>query len=842
MMKDNGKTMMKETKINNIVEADLIPASINEYLPDNKEVIEDNTNVNKSQSDESFIDPDILKEIAEIQAAIESDDQAIDVPDTAAGQALIDGGRSAGVKFERDAEEVIASSSFQTAALDNADNTSIQPTATALFTDTSAIAPTITIAGDTSFDGIYNAAELATGAAGTVTATIAIPSDAVAGDKLTYTVDGETAEIELTDANIATGIPIEVLPETTITATITDNAGNISTQGTATASASDTSVAAATISVDSTGNDSVYNSRELGDDGTVTATISLPSDAVANDFISINGATARAITAEEITASEITFEVAPGTTVTAQIIDQAGNDSATTTVTASPSDTSVAAPTITIDSTGNDSIYNAKELGDDGTVTATIAIPDDANVGDILTYTVDDGTTEVVVELTAGNIAAGIPVEVLPEATITATITDIAGNTSNAATATAFATDSTIATPTVILEAADVNGDSLYNAAELGSDGTVTAIIGVTGSDVGDTLIYTINGVETVVTLDANNIRNGVTIDIDPVAFFQADTNTPVEVELTAENIASGINVAILPEATITATITDIAGNTSDTATATAFATDSVIATPTVTLEAADTNGDSVYNADELGPDGTVTAIIGVTGSEAGDTLTYTVDGVATVITLAAGNIENGVTIAVAPEAVLTATLSDSAGNTSNPVTATALATALSTDSAIATPTVTIEAADANDDSVYNAAELGIDGTVSATIGVTGAEVGDILTYTVDEVATVVTLDADDIVNGVTIDIDPEAVVTATLSDIAGNTSDAATATALTVDTDVNAPIITIAGDVNNDGVYNAAELAAGAAGTVTATITMPGDAVAGDILTYQVGTDSPVD
>ena len=76
-------------------------------------------------------------------------------------------------------------------------------------------------------------------------------------------------------------------------------------------------------------------------------------------------------------------------------------------------------------------------------------------------------------------------------------------------------------------------------------------------------------------------------------------------------------------------------------------------------------------------------------------------------------------------------------------------------------------------------------------------------------------------------------------TDIAGNTSGSSTIT-FTLDTSVNAPTITIAGDANHDGVYNAAEL--GTDGTVTATIAIPSDAKAGDTLTYSVNGGTPVE
>jgi hypothetical protein len=99
--------------------------------------------------------------------------------------------------------------------------------------DTDVTAPTITIAGDTDDNGTYNAAELATGAAGTVTATIAIPSDAVANDFIS--INGDTARAITAEEIEAGGITVEVAPEATVTAQITDQAGNTSDSASATA-------------------------------------------------------------------------------------------------------------------------------------------------------------------------------------------------------------------------------------------------------------------------------------------------------------------------------------------------------------------------------------------------------------------------------------------------------------------------------------------------------------------------------------------------------------------------------------------------------------------------------
>ncbi|MCE0496316.1 hypothetical protein [Vibrio salinus] len=190
------------------------------------------------------------------------------------------------------------------------------------------------------------------------------------------TINGE--EYSLSADEIAAGsVTVEVAPEGTVTAQITDAAGNTSTQASETAAAADTEVKAPTITLESTGDDDIYNNAEVGEDGTVTATISLPDDFdAANDTLTINGEE-YSLSADEIAAGSVTVEVAPEGTVTAQITDAAGNTSTQASETAAAADTEVKAPTITLESSGDDDIYNNAEVGEDGTVTATISLPDD---------------------------------------------------------------------------------------------------------------------------------------------------------------------------------------------------------------------------------------------------------------------------------------------------------------------------------------------------------------------------------------------------------------------------------------------------------------------------------
>ncbi|WCN13744.1 Ig-like domain-containing protein [Marinomonas mediterranea] len=359
------------------------------------------------------------------------------------------------------------------------------------------------------------------------------------------------------------------------------------------------------------------------------------------------------------------------------VTDGAGNEGQSETLHIEK-DTGIATPSISFESTGDDDVYNAAELGDNGTVTATISVAG-SQVGDTLTYSVNGGAS-VTVTLDQDDIDNGVAVEVSPEASITATASDTAGNTSTQASATAPAADADIATPTISI-AGDINEDGVYNAVELGEDGTVTATISVTGSQVGDTLTYSVEGGSSVtVTLDQDDIDNGVAVEVTP-------------------------------EDTITATLSDEAGNTSDSVSATALAADTEVATPTIAI-AGDSNEDGVYNAEELGEDGTVTATISVTGSQVGDTLTYSVNnGGLVTVELTAALIDSGIEVEVSPEDTITATLSDEAGNTSD----SASATALAADTSVEPPVIT-NITDDSAGSDYSTVTLHGTGEAGATV------------------------------------------------------------------------------------------------------------------------------
>ncbi|WP_188390231.1 cadherin-like domain-containing protein, partial [Pseudomonas fluvialis] len=158
------------------------------------------------------------------------------------------------------------------------DNATVDTTATA--------APSVTITTDANNDQLLSNAEL--GAATTVAVTIGLPAGALAGDTLTVS-DGTTSQdIVLTDAHISAGsVDTSVARPAegaalTVTATVTDQAGNVSAPGSDNAT------------VDTTGPTVVISTTDsnlsIGEATTLTFTFSESvSGFTASDIVSTGG-------------------------------------------------------------------------------------------------------------------------------------------------------------------------------------------------------------------------------------------------------------------------------------------------------------------------------------------------------------------------------------------------------------------------------------------------------------------------------------------------------------------------------------------------------------------------
>ncbi|EGP6110062.1 Ig-like domain-containing protein [Escherichia coli] len=340
------------------------------------------------------------------------------------------------------------------------------------------------------------------------------------------------------------------------------------------------------------------------------------------------------------------------------------------------------APTLAINTIATDDILNAAEAGNPLTISGTST----AEAGQTVTVTLN-GVAYIGTVQAGGSWSVSVPTTDLSNLTaspytVSASVSDKAGNP---ATAThGLAVDLTVP----VLTINTVSGDDIINATEHGQALVISG--SSTGGEAGDVITITLNSKTYTTTLDASgNWSVGV-----PAA------------DVTA--LGSG------PQ-TITAAITDTAGNSDDASrTLTVNLTAPTIGINTIA-------SDDVINATEKGADLQIT---GTSNQPAGTTITVTLNGQNyTATTDSSGNWSATVPASAASalgEAnyTVTASVTDTAGN-SNSASHNVLVNS-------ALPGVTINAV-ATDD-IINAAEAGSAQTISGQV--TGAAAGDTVTVT----------------------------------------------------------------------------------------------------------------
>ncbi|MDC5996350.1 Ig-like domain-containing protein [Proteus mirabilis] len=497
--------------------------------------------------------------------------------------------------------------------------------------------PVVTIPEAT--DGV-NADELKDG----VQTEVTVPGGSAAGDTLTLTItkpDGSTDTVEhtLTADEVTAGKADVTIPADkvtadgnySVTAEITDPAGNTSGQGKPTDFAVDTVAPSAPV-------------LKAEDDGSVSA--DLPTDANKGDTVEItfedekgdkhtvtlekgdNGWTSDTpALIPDSNGDKATIpadNVKDNSEVTGIAKDPSGNESDPSTVT-SKTDGVADAPVLTIPEVA-DGYANADELKDG--LQAEVTLPAGTVEGAEITLTVTrpDKTTETVThtvtkdEAAAGKVSVDIPKDAVQNGQNSVDVSLTQGNNpAKPGNKVDFAVDGQIpgdtdgdgtvdTTPVVTIpEATDgVNADEL-------KDGVQTEVTVPGGSAAGDTLTLTITKP------DGSTDTVEHTLTADEVAAGKTDVTIPAD-KVTADGNYS-----------VTAEITDPAGNTSGQGKPTDFMVDTQIpgdtdgdgvvdTTPVVTIPEA-TDG---VNADEL-KDGVQTQVTVPGGSAAGDTLTLTI-------------------------------------------------------------------------------------------------------------------------------------------------------------------------------------------------------------------------
>ncbi|CAM4050356.1 Ig-like domain-containing protein [Psychrobacter arenosus] len=258
------------------------------------------------------------------------------------------------------------------------------------------------------------------------------------------------------------------------------------------------------ITFEAPGADGIYNIAEVGDDGTITANISVPPDTLTGQTLTVNGEDYPVTLA--IRDNGLNIEVLPGEQITASLTDRLGNQSPQTTATAATADTEApAAPMIAFEPTGDDDIYNAEEVGDDGTITATVTVLDGTEIGDKLTINdIDYAVTQNIID-------NGQTFEVTPDTEIVANVTDIADNSGPIADDTAPPADTkapNACTTTLVIDA--ITEDNVISTLEL------TETINITGTvsgefAAGDQVTLAINEIDYLTTIDTNG-RFGIEV------------------------------------------------------------------------------------------------------------------------------------------------------------------------------------------------------------------------------------------------------------------------------------------------------------------------------------------
>ncbi|WP_243221926.1 Ig-like domain-containing protein [Proteus mirabilis] len=490
-------------------------------------------------------------------------------------------------------------------------------------------------------DGV-NADELKDG----VQTEVTVPGGSAAGDTLTLTItkpDGSTDTVEhtLTADEVAAGKADVTIPADkvtadgnySVTAEITDPAGNTSGQGKPTDFMVDTQIPGDTDGdgvVDTTpvvtipeATDGV-NADELKDG--VQTEVTVPGGSAAGDTLTLtitkpDGSTdtvEHTLTADEVTAGKADVTIpadkvtADGNySVTAEITDPAGNTSGQGKPTDFMVDTQIPGDTDgdgTVDTTPVVTIpeaadgVNADELKDG--VQTQVTVPGGSAAGDTLTLTITkpDGSTDTVEHtLTADEVAAGkadvtIPADKVTadgNYSVTAEITDPAGNTSGQGKPTAFAVD-TVAPSAPVLKAED--------------DGSVSVDL-PTDANKGDTVEITFEdekGDKHTVTLEKGD--NGWTSDTPALI---PDSNGD-KATIPADNIKDNSDVTGIAK--------DPSGNESDPSTVTSK-TDGVADAPVLTIPEV---ADGYANADEL-KDGLQAEVTLPAGTVEGAEITLTV-------------------------------------------------------------------------------------------------------------------------------------------------------------------------------------------------------------------------
>nr|WP_229321707.1 Ig-like domain-containing protein [Escherichia fergusonii] len=337
-----------------------------------------------------------------------------------------------------------------------------------------------TVAGDDVINNVEHAqAQIISGTA----------TGAVAGDRLVVTIAGQQY-VTSTDAsgNWSVGVPASVISgladgTVTISATITDSAGNSSTQ----THNVQVNTAVVSLSVSTISGDNIINAAEAGSALTLSGTgTNFAAGTVVTVLLNGKGYSATIQNNGSWSVNVSAADVAALADGTSYTVSASAQDSAGNSATASRSvAVDLTAPVININTVSTDDRLNAAEQQQPLTLNGSTS----AEVGQTVTVTFG-GKTYTATVAANGTWALNVPAADLAALgqgaqTITASVNDRAGNpgqTTHALTVDTVAPTVTIAT---------VAGDDIINNAEQLAGQTIS---GTTTAPVGQTLTLTLNG------------------------------------------------------------------------------------------------------------------------------------------------------------------------------------------------------------------------------------------------------------------------------------------------------------------------------------------------------------
>ncbi|HDV8251932.1 TPA: Ig-like domain-containing protein [Enterobacter hormaechei] len=344
--------------------------------------------------------------------------------------------------------------------------------------------------------------------------------------------------------------------------------------------------AAPAVTINTISGDNMLNAAEAAQDLTLSGTSTAEAGQTVTVTFNGNQYTAQ-VQANgswtlDVPAADLAGIADGSAAVTVTVSDKAGNPaSAGASVLV---DTTV--PQITFNIVAGDDIVNIAEHGQALIVTGKVT---GAQAGDVITLTLNGKDYTAMLD-GAGNWSVGVPAAdvgalVNGDQTISATLTDKAGNSTSAT----HAFDVSLTAPVIAINTLAV--DDVINATEKGQD---LLISGTSNQPDGTRITVTLNGISYAATTDASG-NWSVTV---PAA-----------------------NVSVLGEASysVTASVTDTAGNSANTSHS--VLVDSAL--PQVTINAVAT--DDVINAAEVASGQTLSGK--VSGAASGDTVTIGIGG-----------------------------------------------------------------------------------------------------------------------------------------------------------------------------------------------------------------------